>query len=110
MFHVKTRSTMEQIRITNTVSTNEKIYEVLKFFKEFGAVTTIDDITLYINYKRLHHLGYTIIYEDNAPCFVKNADLRFIYDAILYFGQTVPLSSLETVALIVIKSFGFSPH
>lgn len=84
---------------------NDQIQEALKELDVLGIISTRNNNTceLTLDLVRLKRIGYTLIYDDQKPRFVHNSEFMYMYDAILYVGNKIPVQSLYSYKLLKMK-------
>jgi hypothetical protein len=74
-----------------------------------GVIVAYDDVNVRLNVNRLLELGYVLVFNFNEPYFIQKSDLGYMYDTIMYIGDTIPRTSLNTYTVCKIKNCRFSP-
>lgn len=84
---------------------NDQIQEALKELVVLGIIITQNDNNVTLDLIRLKRIGYMLIYDGQKPRFVHNSEFMYMYDPILYVGNTIPKQSLYSYKLLKMKMF-----
>lgn len=88
------------------------IYEAYQELKNLKVIVDEfikdDQILLTLNLPLLFMLGYSLIFTyTHGPTFIKNADIMYQNDLIVFNSNIIPLTSLSSYTLINIKCGDF---
>lgn len=86
----------------------DQIHEAFTELSFLGIITSSTENTVTLNLSRLYALGYILIFNLSNPVFITILDFNYMYDAILFYGDTIPKESLSTFVLSKIKTMGIS--
>jgi len=92
-----------------TVTTTDDIQEALNELLAVGIIIEHNEEWVRLDTFRLNSLGYMLIFRNDRPEFITNADFNYTYNYNIYLSNIIPKSSLQTLKTIQLKMGQISP-